>query len=519
MAQIPDPTGPETTVTPPGQGAGRASRGRWNGVRMRIAHAAADPDAAPRRITLPTDWDDEAAQALAAMAPDDGAASLAEMADRWIDRLAGLPGADDGLGRRLARLLLLRQAAPGPLIWTGIVSTGANEPPVFVLNLAGFVKPGSGFETESYTEALHTLSTALRLVESGTQAAPGRPRLLLTNLDACLAGLGLDYDGEPGRDVARCLATAAAGVMRGDEDGGQLPLVRPPGSCVVPGLAALAAVVREAAPPGQRIETGFSAPGPVDALLGVEGCGFAPIFSPLRPDGRLSESTLARLSGRGLTPEAALALSLSGDGVLPRPGRDAWLAMHRALGGLVDRMPALPERQPTTLLAGPLRRELPARRRGFTQKAAVGGHRLFLQTGEFEDGSLGELAITPPRETPAMRGLMDAFTRSVSLGLQHGVPLEAYVEAFAYTRFGPAGPVDGDGGIAHATSLLDYAFRMLSEAYLGRTLPDAPHADADPHADDRPLLPLDLPETGFRPRQATSPRTGRTVLRVVGGGS
>ncbi|WP_419730294.1 vitamin B12-dependent ribonucleotide reductase [Lichenicola sp.] len=491
------------------------SRGLWNGVRMRVADAAADPDAAPRRVSLPTDWEAPAAEALAALVSGNGATSLAEAAGRWIDRLANLPGAGRDLPRKLVRLLLLRQAAPGPAIWAADHAAA----PSFVINLAAFVKPGSGFETESYTDALHTLAHALRLAEPELFAPSLTPQLLLTNLDACLAGLGLDYDAEPGRDVARCLAAAAAGVMRGDEDGDQLSLVRPPSCCAVPGLSSLAALVREAAPPGRRIETGFSAPGPVDALLGVEGCGLAPIFSPLRPDGRLSESTLARLSGRGLTPEAALALSLSGDGVLPRPGRDAWLAMHRALAGLVDRMPPLPERQPTLLPAGTTRRDLPARRRGFTQKAAIAGHRLFLQTGEFDDGSLGELVITPPRETPAMRGLMDAFTRSVSLGLQHGVPLEAYVEAFAYSRFGPAGQVDGDTGIAHATSLLDYAFRMLSEAYLGRPLPDAPHVDADPSLDDRPLLPLDLPETGARPRSPTTGRTSRTMLRVVGGGA
>ncbi len=493
-----------------------SSRGRWNGVRMRTAHEAADPDATPRRITLPADWDDDAAQALAALLPGSGNAALAEAADRWIDRLQHLPGAPDGLGRALALLLLLRRAAPGPGTWAGTGTDATDPMPFFVLNLAAFVKPGSGFETDSYEAALHALSHALRSASARPDAPP--PRLMLTNLDACLAGLGLDYDDETGRDVARCLATAATGLLRGDADGAQLSLLRPPTRCAVPGLAALAAVVREAPPPGLRIETGFSRPGPVDSLLGVEGCGLAPIFSPLRPDGRLSASTLARLAGRGLTPEAALALSLAGDGlaggnlaggVLPRPGRDAWLAMHRALAGLVDHMPPLPEHQPVLAAAGPVRRELPARRRGFTQKAAIGGHRLFLQTGEFEDGSLGELAITPPREPAAMRGLMDAFARSVSLGLQHGVPLEAYVDAFAYTRFGPAGPVEGDGGIAHATSLLDYAFRTLSETYLGRPLPDAPHAEAH---DEPPLLPLDLPETGARKHP-----TGRGGLRLVGG--
>lgn len=515
MSQEP-PRDPTSRQTPTGRSKPGATPGatgverrrRWAGVRMRVAHEAADPDASPRNVTLPADWDDVSAQALAALAPGDGPAVLADAADRWIDRIAALPGAGDALGRALGLLLLLRRAAPTAPVW----SERHDAPAGFVINLAAFVRPGSGFETESYAAALGTVTHALRLLAVADNAAP---ILLLSNLDACLAGLGIDYDDEAGRDIARCLASAAAGFAHGGSDGGQLALIRPPGRCVVPGLAALAALPIDAMRKGARIATGFSQPGPVDSLLGVEGCGLAPIFSPLRPDGRLSESTLARLAGRGLTPEAALALSLAGDGVLPRPGRDSWLAMHRALAGLVDRMPPLPEHQPTLAAAATHRRDLPARRRGFTQKAAVAGHRLFLQTGEFEDGSLGELAITPPRETPAMRGLMDAFGRSVSLGLQHGVPLEAYVEAFAYTRFGPAGPVEGDGAIAHATSLLDYAFRMLSETYLGRAMPDAPHdagyAARSLHHDDRPMLPLDLPES------ATRKQAGRAPLRLVGG--
>ncbi len=116
------------------------SRRRWNGVRMRLAHAAADPDATPRCITLPADWDEQAAQALAVLVPGDGPAALADAANEWIDRLAALRGAEEGLGRRLALLLLLRRAAPGAAMWAGT----ADAAPVFVLNLAGFVKPGSG---------------------------------------------------------------------------------------------------------------------------------------------------------------------------------------------------------------------------------------------------------------------------------------------------------------------------------------------------------------------------------------
>ncbi len=140
------------------------------------------------------------------------------------------------------------------------------------------------------------------------------------------------------------------------------------------------------------------------------------------------------------------------------------------------------------------RRELPARHGGFTQKASVGGHRLFLRTGEYEDGSLGEVAIIPVRDGAAQRGLMEAFGQAVSLGLQHGVPLDAYVEAFAYSRIGPHGTVEGDSSVGTASSLLDYAFRTLAHAYGGRILPDAPEQDAAPEAAPvEALLPLDLP--------------------------
>ncbi|NVN12973.1 TSCPD domain-containing protein, partial [Nguyenibacter vanlangensis] len=157
-----------------------------------------------------------------------------------------------------------------------------------------------------------------------------------------------------------------------------------------------------------------------------------------------------------------------------------------------------------------VRRHLPARHGGFTQKASVGGHRLFLRTGEYEDGTLGEIALTPARESAVARGLMDALGQAVSIGLQYGAPLDDYVAAFAYTRFGPAGTVEGDPVAAYATSLLDYAFRALSDAYLGNRLPDAPHQD--PVADaPSPMLPLDLPAT---PGETPPRRAGR--LRLVG---
>ncbi len=114
------------------------------------------------------------------------------------------------------------------------------------------------------------------------------------------------------------------------------------------------------------------------------------------------------------------------------------------------------------------REKLPARRKGYTQKAVVGGHKVYLRTGEYEDGRLGEIFIDMHKEGATFRSLMNNFAIAISLGLQYGVPLEEYVEAFTFTRFEPAGFVQGNDAIKNATSLLDYVFRELAVSYLGR---------------------------------------------------
>jgi len=121
------------------------------------------------------------------------------------------------------------------------------------------------------------------------------------------------------------------------------------------------------------------------------------------------------------------------------------------------------------------REKLPARRKGYTQKAIVGGHKVYLRTGEYEDGRLGEIFIDMHKEGAAFRSLMNNFAIAVSLGLQYGVPLEEYVEAFTFTRFEPAGIVQGNEAIKNATSILDYIFRELAVSYLGRH--DLAHVD------------------------------------------
>jgi ribonucleoside-diphosphate reductase alpha chain len=123
------------------------------------------------------------------------------------------------------------------------------------------------------------------------------------------------------------------------------------------------------------------------------------------------------------------------------------------------------------------RQKLPNRRKGYTQKAVVGGHKVYLRTGEYEDGSLGELFIDMHKEGAAFRSLMNNFAIAISLGLQYGVPLEEYVDAFTFTRFEPAGFVQGNDTIKNATSILDYIFRELAVSYLGRN--DLAHVDPE----------------------------------------
>lgn len=123
------------------------------------------------------------------------------------------------------------------------------------------------------------------------------------------------------------------------------------------------------------------------------------------------------------------------------------------------------------------RRKLPHRRKGYTQKAVVGGHKVYLRTGEYEDGALGEIFIDMHKEGAAFRSLMNNFAIAISIGLQYGVPLDEYVEAFTFTRFEPSGMVEGNETIKMSTSVLDYIFRELAISYLGRN--DLAHAEPE----------------------------------------
>jgi ribonucleoside-diphosphate reductase alpha chain len=114
------------------------------------------------------------------------------------------------------------------------------------------------------------------------------------------------------------------------------------------------------------------------------------------------------------------------------------------------------------------RRRLPDRRAGYTQKARIGNHKIYLRTGEYEDGTLGEIFLDMHKEGAAFRSMTNCFAIAVSLGLQHGVPLDEFVDAFLFTRFEPNGVVQGNPHIKLTTSIIDYIFRELAITYLGR---------------------------------------------------
>ncbi len=214
--------------------------------------------------------------------------------------------------------------------------------------------------------------------------------------------------------------------------------------------------------------------------------------------------------------------------VLLEPEDAAEIAEEAAASPTAERAEIIAERIVERIIARPDRHSLPSRRKGYTQKAKVGGHKVYLRTGEYEDGRLGEIFIDMHKEGAAFRSLMNNFAIAISIGLQYGVPLDEFVEAFTFTRFEPAGPVEGNDSIKMATSILDYIFRELATSYLGRYdlahvspeelapgSPDREFADASPSprrryrrrpaggaaARQQRLRPQPLPRLLRRPRR------------------
>jgi ribonucleoside-diphosphate reductase alpha chain len=167
----------------------------------------------------------------------------------------------------------------------------------------------------------------------------------------------------------------------------------------------------------------------------------------------------------------------------------------------VERIPVVAERIVERIIERvtnrPERRRLPQRRKGYTQKAIVGGHKVYLRTGEYEDGRLAEVFIDMHKEGSAFRSLMNNFAIAISIGMQYGVPLEEFVEAFTFTRFAPDGVVEGNDAIKMATSILDYIFRELAISYLGRNdLAHVQPADLLPDTLGKGVAESSLPDGG-----------------------
>jgi ribonucleoside-diphosphate reductase alpha chain len=485
----------------------------WHGTRTRRVEIGADPDSPPRQVTLPAAWEDRAAAALAGLAPGRQPVTLAGAADIWASALEPEPR------KRALRLLLTRRAAPTEAAWSG----RATDDPGYVLNLPAFLTSDGYFDVEAFAAAVETA------VDTLTALAPAARDLALgmADLARLLAALGIKYDTDAAADVARCLAA----ILRGHADAasarsgsarsgaGGMPRAvypQPPARTVVPGLAEAAQIAHTDAMPRHLVTTAIRLPGAVEALLGVETGGIAPNFAWVSEDGDLTRAAHAFLGARGMSGERALAIQLSGGSPFPVFADGAHAAMHDAVAPYMHRMPPRPAAL-SLPAPGLVKRELPGRRRGYTHQASVAGHKVLLRTGEYDDGSLGEIVIALSKESAAFKGLMEAFATAVSLGLQHGVALETFVEAFTFTRFGPAGVVEGDPAVKHATSLLDYAFRNLAANYLPRRdIPvaefEAPDTVGDGRRDQAPLLPMDLP---VDLTTEASPRARRRGLRVV----
>ena len=196
---------------------------------------------------------------------------------------------------------------------------------------------------------------------------------------------------------------------------------------------------------------------------------------------------------------------------------------HAANDDLIEmtpaaRAPVIAERLVERIVEREVRRgreRLPQRRKGYTQKAIVGGHKVYLRTGEYEDGRVGEIFIDMHKEGAAFRSVMNNFAIAISIGLQYGVPLEEFVEAYTFTRFEPSGLVEGNDAIKMSTSVLDYIFRELAISYGGRTdLAHVEQADLRPDGVGRGTVADGLPTTGSAAAQAAAD----AVSRIAGAG-
>jgi hypothetical protein len=418
--------------------------------------------------------------------------SLPRAAESWIARVAD-GGTASGLAEALRALLLTRRGAPGAETWRGESGSEAR----FVLNLPAFLEGDGGFDSDGYAAACAVGVRALDALAGGRSR---RLRLGFADLAGLLAGLGLPYDSPAARAVAAAVAALTRGAAeaesgrmagrRGALEPVALAWPAPPAETPVPGLAeaARAALDAAAGSPGLRHAAlvVLAPPDAAEALLGAGAGGIAAPADTAEPP----------------VPDAARR------------------AMRDAVAPFLHAPPPLPAAAPAEARPAPRQAPAPPPRRqtGSVLHVSIGGHKVALGTAEDADGRLVEVSFTLSKEGAAYRSLMESFAQSVSLGLGRGVPLAEYVDAFAYTRFGPAGAVEGDPAIPRATSVLDWAFRRLALDHLGRhDLPQPSEEDCLPDsigtaAQQAPLLPMDLP----RVPAAASPRGRRRSLRLVG---
>jgi ribonucleoside-diphosphate reductase alpha chain len=199
----------------------------------------------------------------------------------------------------------------------------------------------------------------------------------------------------------------------------------------------------------------------IELQIGASNAGLRALQIRRRPDVRHlalpPEDTTARPLAAAEAAPPMKAPFLKDQASAPAP-----IVTERVIERVVEKIVEVAVDRP------PSRRKLPDRRKGYIQKASVGGHKVYLHTGEYDDGSLGEIFIDMHKEGAAFRSLMNNFAIAISIGLQYGVPLDEFVEAFVYTRFEPAGAVTGNDTIRSATSILDYLFRELGVSYLDR---------------------------------------------------
>lgn len=484
----------------------------WEGLGLRRARAAADPDSPPRSVALPLSWDEDAAAALAALAPGAGPVSLPGLAELWIRRLClrgrrlGLlttAKEEDALAEALRALLLTRRGAPGAETWAG----RETREPRFVLALPAFLDEEGSFDAQAYAHAAATAVQALDILSGGK--AP-RLRLGFADLPGLLAAFHIRYDSPEARDVGAAIAALTRGA--GEVESGRLAALHgalepvaliapsPPAETLIPGLADAARQALDAAAACRGLRhagvVALAAPDAVEGLLGAETGGLAPAAGHSRLVHDAGGHVVERPTRAALRAGARAAIILA-----PAPP-EAREAMAQAIGPFLDApppsAPALPA-APRSALPRPHAASRNEPSIAETWRVTITGQRIGLHVIEDDRGGPREIFVSMPREGAAFRTAVEGIAHAVSIGLAHGVPLAQFVDAYAYGRIGPGGTVLGDGAIRHASSILDWVFRRMAIDYLGRTdLTDPTDAgdEAAPaprRVGELPLLPLELP--------------------------